>query len=73
MNFHELIEKAKRAPVVSFLFLRMYFFKMQLPLDIHTYIHNLYLTWEKHLAIAILQVFHKLTLRKKERNMYIEM
>ena len=26
---------------------------------IHTYIHNLYLTWEKHLAKAILQVFHK--------------
>jgi len=34
--------------------------------DIHTYIHNLYLTWEKRLAIAILQVFHKLILRKKE-------
>ena len=35
-------------------------------LYIHTYIHNLYLTWEKRLAIAILQVFHKLILRKKE-------
>ena len=32
---------------------------------IHTYIDNLYLTWEKLLAIAILQVFHKLILRKK--------
>ena len=35
--------------------------------------NNLYLTWEKHLAKAILQVFHKSILRKKERNMYIEM
>ena len=34
-------------------------------------IHNLYLTWEKHLAIAILQVFHKLILRKKERKKYV--
>ena len=33
---------------------------------LHTYIHNLYLTWEKLLAIAILPVFHKLILRKKE-------
>ena len=43
MNFHELIEKAKRARVVSFLFLRKYFFKMQLPLDIFLFSLFLYL------------------------------
>ena len=33
---------------------------------IPTYIHNLYLTWVKHLAKAIFQVFHKVILKKKE-------
>ena len=41
-----------------FFFLRFHFL-------IHN-IHNLHLTREKRLAIAILQVFHKLILRKKE-------